>query len=302
MNNNLMNRVSKPKFSVAVQSDAYKNLINNTLGDKEIARQFIADITTVVSANPTLQSCDAGSIISAGLMAQSLKLPLANSLGFAYVVPYKEKAQFQIGWKGLVQLAQRTGLFETIGVRPVHKGEYDGQDEFGEDLFKFSHDYDNEEVIGYFAYFKLVNGFKKTLYWTKNQCENHARKYSRAYGTGKTTDLWTNSFDAMACKTVLKRLLNQYAPMSVDIQKGITADQAIINNDGTYDYVDNSDNEEMPDWMKEEAPQEVEEPISDNKALRDAFVKAQQRVQEAKEEQVKEEPKFKVDENGELLF
>ena len=135
MNNNLTNYQSKPKFSVAIQSDAYKNLINNTLGDQEIARQFIADISGVVSNNPSLQQCDAGSIISAGLTAQTLKLPLASSLGFAYVVPYKDKAQFQISYKGYIQLAMRSGLFETIGVRPVHEGEYIGQDEFGDDIF-----------------------------------------------------------------------------------------------------------------------------------------------------------------------
>ena len=142
----------KKKFSVLIKEDTYKDLINDTLGNADLARQFIADITTVVSANYKLQECKAETILSAGLMATSLRLPLTNSLGFAYVVPYKDKAQFQIGWKGLVQLAQRSGQFKRLGVRDVHKGEYVGQDRFGEDLFKFSHDFDNEPIVGYYAY------------------------------------------------------------------------------------------------------------------------------------------------------
>ena len=230
---------TKPKFSVAIKTDAYQRLINETLGDKELARQFVADISTVVSQNYALQNCDAGSILSAGLVAQSLKLPLTQSLGFAYVIPYGSKAQFQIGWKGLVQLAQRSGQFERIGVREVHKGEYIGQDEFGEDEFKFSHEFDNEEVVGYYAYFKLLNGFKKTLYWTKAQCEAHAKKYSRSYGNGSATDNWSQMFDLMACKTVLKQLLSKYAPLSVELEKAVIYDQASIKADGSVEYVDN---------------------------------------------------------------
>lgn len=236
--NSLRPQEQKKKFSVVIQSDTYKNLINNTLGDKEIARQFIADISTVVSNNPTLSNCQPASILSAGLMAQSLKLSLTGSLGFAYIVPYGDKAQFQIGWKGLVQLAQRSGQFKRLGVREVHEGEYIGQDNFGDDLFKFDHKFDANAVVGYFAYFELLNGFQKTMYWTKEQCEAHAKKYSRSYGSGKSTDLWKNSFDQMACKTVLKLLLNRYAPLSVDLQRAVLADQAIINNDGKYEYVD----------------------------------------------------------------
>lgn len=237
------------KFSVAIKTTAYQNLINETLGDREIARQFVADISTVVSGNYQLQQCDAGSILSAGLVAQSLKLPLTQSLGFAYVVPYKTKdgnykAQFQIGWKGLVQLAQRSGQFERLGVRDVHKGEWIGQDEFGEDLFKFDHKFDEKEIVGYYAYFKLTNGFVKTLYWTKEQCEAHGSKYSQAHkgsNRGGEFDNWTKSFDVMAEKTVLKQLLSKYAPLSTELQKAIIYDQAVVKTDGTVEYVDNEE-------------------------------------------------------------
>ena len=255
--NSLKPQAQQKKFSVLIQGDTYKNLINNTLGDKEIARQFIADISTVVSNNPALSNCQPASILSAGLMAQSLKLSLTASLGFAYIIPFGDKAQFQIGWKGLVQLAQRSGQFKRLGVREVHDGEYIGQDNFGDDLFKFDHKFDGNAVVGYFAYFELLNGFQKTMYWTKEQCEAHARKYSRSYGSGKSTDLWKNSFDQMACKTVLKLLLNRYAPLSVELQKAVLADQAIINNDGKYEYVDNDLTE-----SNEEKSEEKEEKVT----------------------------------------
>lgn len=230
---------TQPKFSVAIKGDAYQKLINDTLGDKELARQFVADISTVVSNNPALQNCDAKTVLSAGLMACSLKLPLATTLGFAYVIPYKDKAQFQIGYKGLIQLAQRSGQFERIGVRSVHKGEYIGQDEFGEDIFKFSHEHDTEEIVGYFAYFKLLNGFTKTLYWTKEQCMAHGQKYSKSFNSKGETNVWRDLTEQMCQKTVLKLLLNKYAPLSVELQKAVIYDQAVVKEDGTPDYVDN---------------------------------------------------------------
>lgn len=231
--------MAQVKFSVAIQNDAYKNLINRTLGDPEVARKFVAEISTVVSQNPQLQTCDAGSIISAGLLAQTVGLSLSPSLGLAYVVPYKDKAQFQVGWKGLTQLAMRSGQMAKVGTRAVHDGEWVGQDEFGDDEFRFSHEFDSKPVIGYFAYFVLTNGFKKTFYMTKEQVEQHARRYSKAYAANWSGNLWKDQFDLMAQKTVLKLLLNRYAPLSIEMQKVIQADQAVVKRDGSYEYVDN---------------------------------------------------------------
>jgi len=241
---------SQPRFSVAIKSDAYQNLINSTLGDKEVARRFVAEISSVVSNNPMIQKCDAGSILSAGLLAQSLNLPLAPSLGFCYLVPYGDKAQFQLGYKALIQLSQRSGQFERLGVRPVHEGEYIGQDEFGDDIFNFSHEFDNNKVVGYYAYFKLLNGFKKTMYWTVEQVREHAKKYSKTYESKSSTNVWRDNFDTMASKTVLKLLLNRFAPMSVDMQKAIQADQSIVNQDGSYSYVDNETQPTKPTLRK----------------------------------------------------
>jgi recombination protein RecT len=256
-------QTSKPKFSVAIQSDAYKKLINNTLGDADTAKKFVAEITTVVSQNPTLSNCDAGSIVSAGLLAQTINLSLAPSLGFAYIVPYKDKATFQIGYKGLIQLAIRSGQFERLGVRPVHEGEYAGQDEFGDDKFTFSHEFDANKTIGYYAYFVLVNGFKKTLYMTLEQVLAHAKQYSKnfaKYGTG----LWADQFDLMAEKTVLKLLLNRYAPMSTEMHRAIKADQAVVKGDDTFEYVDNADAKDEP--KAEEAKDEELEPADEDDA------------------------------------
>lgn len=241
---------NQARFSVTIQEEKYQKMINDTLGDKEVARTFVAEITSVVANNNNIAKCTTPSILGAGLLAQSLKLPLTQSLGFAYLVPYQSTnkdgqtfnvCQFQIGWKGLVQLCQRTNQFANIGVRPVHDGEWVGQDEFGEDIFKFDHKFDSNKVVGYFAYFKLLSGFKKTLYWTVEQCEAHGTKYSQAHrgkNKGSDFDNWSKMFEQMAEKTVLKQLLSKYAPMSVEISRAVENDQAVIE-DGTVTYVDN---------------------------------------------------------------
>lgn len=237
-----------PKFSVALATPAYQKLIADTLGDKKVAQKFVAEISTVVGNNSKLQECDTGSIVSAGLLAQTLALSIAPTLGYAYIIPYKNKAQFQIGWKGLVQLAQRSGLFSRLGVREVREGEYVCQDEFGDDQFKFSHDCDDNAIIGYYAYFELMNGFKKSVYWTRAQVDKHAKQYSQAYKQGRDTK-WNDEFDAMAKKTVLKQLLTKWAPLSVEMQTATQADQAVVRygeEGASFEYVDNKELEGDP--------------------------------------------------------
>lgn len=229
--------MAQQKFSVAIRSDAYKNLINQTLGNPEIARNFVANITTAVSNNPALQKCDAGSIISAGLMAESLKLSLSNSLGYCYLIPYGDKAQFQVGYKGFIQLAERTGQYQKIGTNEVREGEYKGRDRFGEPIIEWSDDED-KPVVGYEAYMLLNNGFEKRIYWTKEKCEKHGKRYSKSY-----SKLWTSDFDTMAQKTVLKHLISKWGVMSIELQKALQSDQAVIKEDGSFDYVDNPENE-----------------------------------------------------------
>lgn len=245
-----MEENKKQKFSVAIKSESYQKLINSTLTNKEEAGRFIANISTAVSANPKLNECDTGSVVAAGLQANALNLHIGGQLGQAYLVPYQTKnglyCQFQIGYKGLIQLAIRSGLYEVLGARAVHKGEYKGQNEWGEDTFNFNHDFDNEEIIGFFAYFKLLNGFKKSLFLTKEETEKHGEKYSTSYKydkkSGYSSSLWSNEFETMGIKTVLKLLLTRYGVMSVELQKAIQADQAVIKDD-KYIYIDNQKEE-----------------------------------------------------------
>lgn len=247
-NTSLSNR---PKFSVALQSEGYKQLINNTLGDPKVAQRFIANISSVVSNNYQLQKCEPASILSAGFQAESLNLPLNQSLGYAYVVPYGDKAQFQVGYKGYVQLAIRSGQYLDIDVFTIKDGEYKGRDKnTGRPIFEFIEDdeiAETKEVIGYMATFTLLNGFNKQLYWSKEKATKHAKQYSKSFGTGKATDLWTNAFDLMAMKTVLKQLLNKYGLLSVELQQAFEVDQAAIDEKGNKQYVDNSDYEEVVD-------------------------------------------------------
>lgn len=233
----------KAPFSVELHKDGMKKLINDTLGDQKVAQRFIANITGVVSINPMLQKCTTGSIVSAGLQAESLNLPLNQTLGYAYVIPYGDKAQFQIGYKGLVQLAIRTGQYKDIDVFVIKDGEYKGRDtKTGRPLFEFiqsDEEWEAKETIGYMATFETVYGFSKQLYWSKEKAQAHAKRYSKSYGTGKTTDLWTNQFDLMAMKTVLKQLLSKFGILSTDLQQAIEADQAVIDEKGNKIYVDN---------------------------------------------------------------
>ena len=230
----------KQKFSVAIKSNTIQSLIYNTLGDKEIARNFVANISTVVSNNPALQNCDTGSIIASGLLAQSLGLNLAPSLGLCYLVPYGNKAQFIIGYKGIYQLAIATKQYTRLDVKEVYEGQYLGKDKYGEPNVDLSIEPKSNNIVGYYAYFILVNGFEKKLYWTVEQCKQHGKKYSRAYGTGKTTDLWSNEFDLMAKKTVLKKLLKDWGILSVEMQTAVQRDQTANDTDGNYEYVDNT--------------------------------------------------------------
>lgn len=270
MSYNLANK--KVNFSVAIRSDAYKNMINSTLGDKELAREFVANISAVVSNNYMLQNCDAGSIISAGLTASSLKLPLSQTLGFAYIIPYGNKAQFQIGWKGLVQLAIRSGQYKSIGCDLVREGEYLGRDELtGEPKFKFADDL-SKATIGYYAYLQLVNGFTKVIYWSKEKCEQHAKTYSKSYGNGSKTDNWTNSFDTMALKTVVKQLISKWGIMSVDLESAIKNDQAVIKDTGEVEYVDN-DNDTIPPSPTDNAKALLETKKSQAQEVDDIFDK-----------------------------
>lgn len=246
---NQLQVTNKPKFSVAIQSDTYKNLINRTLGDKDRATRFIASISSAVATNIQLQECDAGSILSGALLGESLNLSPSPQLGQYYLVPFKDNkkgykvAQFQLGYKGYIQLAIRSGQYKKLNVLAIKKGELIKYDPLNEEievkLIEDEEERENAETIGYYAMFEYANGFRKTLYWTKKHMEAHAEKYSMGYKVHKGYTFWEKDFDGMAYKTMLRQLISKWGIMSIDMQKAMEQDMSAINSDGTFEYVDN---------------------------------------------------------------
>lgn len=273
MNNQLQ---TQPKFSVAIQTEGYKKLINNTLGDSERAKRFVASISSAVAINPNLQKCDAGSILSGALLGEALNLSPSPQLGQYYLVPYDKKeynketkkwevvstnAQFQIGYKGYIQLAIRSGQYKDIDVIEVRDGEYLGRDKLtGKHQFSFIEDEverESKEIIGYLAYFEYLNGFYKNIYWTKEKMQKHALEYSQAYTSdlkNKTNySFWSKDFNGMAFKTMLRQLISKWGVMSIEIQEALNKDMTVLKTDGSYDYIDNNPSVASPDKVTIEA-------------------------------------------------
>ncbi len=247
-------------LSSFLNSDGIKNKFTEILGQKGVG--FISSVLSVVSSNQSLANADQNSIYTAALMAASLDLPINQNLGLAYIVPYnakqsdgsyKQMAQFQLGYKGFLQLAQRSGQFKRINSTDVREGEIVSWDRMsGEITFEWEQDTKtrlSKKIVGYLSYFKLMNGFENSLYMTVEEIDAHAKKYSQTYkkyGTG----LWKDEFDGMAKKTVTKLNLSKNAPLSIEMTKAVASDQAVIKSDNflneeTVDvetqYVDNED-------------------------------------------------------------
>lgn len=224
-----------------LNNEVIKNRFNEVLGKK--AASFTSALLNIYNGNPQLQQCDARSILGAAGIAATLNLSITPSLGQAYIVPYKSKATFQVGFRGLVQLAHRTGKYVALHAGKVCEGELRGFNPgTGEPIIgaKIS-----DEVVGYVAYMRLVNGFEKTLYMSKAEIEEHAEKYSQSYSydkrNGKKSSPWTTNFDAMASKTVLKKLLSTWGILSADMAEAIQGDQSVVDK-STFTYVDNGGN------------------------------------------------------------
>ena len=279
---------AKPKFSVAIQSDAYKNLINNTLNDPKRASRFIANITSAVSVNPVLQECDAATILSAGLLGEALNLSPSPQLGQFYMVPYEDKkrgckvAQFQLGYKGYIQLAIRSGQYRKINVLPIKEGELVSFDPMTEEievnLIEDDELREKTPTAGYYAMFEYVNGFRKAIYWSYKKMLNHADQYSKAFSKKAYQDLkdgkipqsdlwkyssfWYKNFDDMACKTMLRQLISKWGIMSIEMQKALEYDQGVgIVKDGKasgVEYVDSPEADLVIDPTPTE-PKTVEE-------------------------------------------
>lgn len=280
VNNNYNNApATSPKQGVIAiknfgNSPANQRRFQDVLGEK--APAFIASVLGAVNNNSALQKAEPSSVFGAAMIAATLNLSVVPTLGQAAIVPYGNNAQFQVMVRGLVQLAQRTGLYRNINAGEVYEDEYDGEDLLtGEVTFhRVNGGYrDNgqiDKIVGYFAFFETTTGFRKTEYWTKADIINHAKRYSKSFNNGP----WQTNFDSMARKTVLKSLLNHYGPMSVDssLAQAVAKDQTVVHTDGTEGYDDNpldetpitTDSEKQPVNAQTEEKSEITPPSTES--------------------------------------
>lgn len=273
---NSLVKTQKQTFSAFLSTDAMKKKINEMVGGEK-GQQFITAIISAVSTNPQLAECDHSTILSAALVGQALNLSPSPQLGQYYMVPFNDNkrgckvAQFQIGYKGYIQLAIRSGYYKKLNVLAIKEGELVKYDALNEDIeVKLIEDEEEREkapTIGYYAMFEYLNGFRKTLYWTKKHMEAHAEKYSMGYKAHKGYTFWEKDFDGMAYKTMLRQLISKWGIMSVDMQKAMESDMAEIKEDGTYEYVDNEF--EVTESIQEETQQAVTENTEDNSTNED---------------------------------
>lgn len=233
--NNIVAQKEAKTVKGMLETPAFKKKFEEMLGKK--AAGFISSIIAVTNSSNYLMKADPATVIGAAAQAAMLDLPINQSLGFAYIVPYKGAAQFQLGYKGYIQLAQRSGQYVDIGAKTVYEGELEYENRLL-DKFRFG-ERTSDKVIGYLAYFRLTNGFEKMLYITIDEAQAHAKKYSQNYKGG--TDKWgLADFNVMAEKTVLKRLLSKYGPLSIEsiqMSQALANDGGVIsmNNDGDFD-------------------------------------------------------------------
>lgn len=286
---NDLQTVEKQSFGAYMRQDTVKNYVNNMLNNSKESVKFIASIVSAVNNNPQLAECANGTIVSAALLGHSLNLSPSASLGQYYLVPFKDRkkgcmvAQFQLGYKGFIQLAIRSGQYKNINVIAVKEGELISYNPFNDEVeLKPITDYNERKkakTIGYYAFFELVNGFRKSMYWSREQMEEHAKKYSAGYQSdiknGTRNTFWTKDFDSMAYKTLLRQLISKWGIMSIEMEKGYTGDQAVINADGSSDYVDNAtrypqvvekEDDKEEEVAEEELPKVEGEIVEDKKA------------------------------------
>lgn len=259
----------QPKFSVFMSQDNIKALVQQSVGKN--AQSFTTAIISAVSNNPALEECTQKTILSACLLGESLKLSPSPQLGQYYLLPFNKRdrngnvvevvAQFVLGVKGYKQLAMRSGQYLDIDVLEIKEGEYKGRDKLtGKQRFEFIEDDDEREAlptVGYMAYFELLNGFRKVVYWTKTKMLKHADTYSPAFRADKYEDFvngkipknelykyssfWYKNFTEMAFKTLLRHLISQWGIMSIEMQTAITHDDAVIGENGNPEYVEYDD-------------------------------------------------------------
>lgn len=235
-----------------MHSPAVVGKLNEVWNSPQMANSFMSSVISVANGNPQLRNAEPMSIIGAAMVAATMQLQVIPTLGQCYIIPYGKKAQFQVGYLGLLQLCQRSGQFKKILAAPVHEGEYVSGDEFDEEYVFDKKQNKSDKVIGYMAKFELLNGFTKVAYWDIDKVKAHATKFSQAFRAGFNSP-WKSDFDAMAQKTVLKSIL-KFAPKSIEMQNAVTFDQSVINTNTSDvqdldidafapEYVDNIESE-----------------------------------------------------------
>ena len=291
MANSLVKGGKKQSFSAFLTQDAIKKKINEVIGGKG-GQRFMTAILSAVTNSPALQECDSMSILNCAFLGESLNLSPSPQLGQYYMVPYKKKdrqgnvisvtAQFQLGYKGYIQLAIRSGYYKKINVLAIKEGELKHFDPLNEEieveLIQDERQREQARTIGYYAMFEYLNGFRKAMYWSYEKMQAHADQYSQAYSAEahqrilngevpqkemwKYSSFWYKDFDGMACKTMLRQLISKWGIMSIDLQKALASDEAAIGADGSKNYLDAPEN--APEALPEANPEtgEVIEPSS----------------------------------------
>jgi len=247
-----VSQVSAPKTTIQLfGNNTVQKRFEELLGKK--SQGFISSVLQTVNNSNLLQKAKPETILNAAVTAAALDLPINQNLGFAWIVPYKGNAQFQMGWKGYVQLALRTGQYSRINVTEVSANQFVSFNELTEEIdADFSIEGDGK-VVGYIGYFRLINSFEKTVFWSRAKVEKHAKKYSQSYKRGQ--GVWAegeDGFDAMAKKTVLKNMIAKWGIMSIEMQRSVLADQAVMTEEGSYQYADNVPDVNLEEENKEE--------------------------------------------------
>lgn len=321
--NSLAKRPTKTGLTAYLTQDAVKKQINSVVGGKNGTR-FISSIVSAVQTTPALQECTNPSILSAALLGEALNLSPSPQLGQFYMVPFDNKkkgvkeAQFQLGYKGYIQLAVRSGYYKRLNVMAIKEGELVRYDPLNEEIEVnlIEDDIVREETptTGYFAMFEYENGFKKTMYWSKQKMLSHADKYSQAFHMNavesdnprrqrvsyedylkgnypksdewKYSSFWYKDFDGMAMKTMLRQLISKWGIMSIDLQTAVDKDMAVIHEDGSAEYVENEQEAEnvVADQELNEVSEEAQkaEPVqSGDAAAPEQEANGQMRMEEA---------------------
>jgi len=233
------------------------NKFQDILGKK--AQGFITSVLQITSGSDKLKACLPKTIFTAAATAATMDLPINPNLGFAWIVPYKGSAQFQMGYKGYIQLAMRTGQYLRMNCIEIYENQFKSWNKLTEELELDMKVEGEGKIVGYCAYFKLINGFEKTVFWTVEKVNTHARKYSKNFGGDNS--LWKEDFDSMAKKTVLKHTLSKWGILSVEMQIAMKVDQAVINDENAND-VSYPDSQEEEDQSKKNSQKATDETIN----------------------------------------